>query len=105
MEADRVFKLQKKCIRAISNAFVWNSCKPLFTELNILPLPCMYIRDLCYMVKQQPKYFKLYSAVLGKRVRPQYARTLHAPISRLYIKKMHIICALNYIINYPIILK
>jgi hypothetical protein len=47
-ECKRSFKLQKKII-IISNVGRNASCMNLFRDLNILPLPCLYISEaICY---------------------------------------------------------
>lgn len=51
------FIAQKKCVRAICSAKPDVSCKPLFRELNILPLPCIYILEIGKFVKQHPELF------------------------------------------------
>lgn len=46
-EVNRVFKMQKKAIRALAGT--WDqrvSCRPLFSSLGILPLPALYILGL-----------------------------------------------------------
>jgi hypothetical protein len=53
----RAFRLQKKCIRSICGAHYLNSCKPLFNDLNVLPLPCLYIHEICTFVKKQDCLF------------------------------------------------
>jgi hypothetical protein len=48
-ESKRIFKLQKKIIRIISNVGRNASCRNLFRDLNIPPLPCLYISEaICY---------------------------------------------------------
>jgi hypothetical protein len=45
-----IFKLQKRIIRIISGVNRLSSCRQLFEDLNLLPLPCMYIFQLvCYI--------------------------------------------------------
>jgi hypothetical protein len=45
-----IFKLQKRIIRIISRVSRLSSCRQLFKELDLLPLPCMYIFELvCYI--------------------------------------------------------
>ena len=91
---DRVFRIQKKCIRAVSNAGYLDSCRPLFKQLNILPLPCMYIRDTCCFIKQYPHYFKMYTETTSRHVRSQYTHLLHQPPSRtmIYEKNAYNMC-------------
>jgi hypothetical protein len=46
----KIFKLQKKVMRLISNFRKDASYRVLFKILNILPLPCMYIMEIvCYI--------------------------------------------------------
>lgn len=53
----RAFMAQKKCIRAICRVHFLESCKPLFKKLGILPLPCLFIKQICIFVRQHPHYF------------------------------------------------
>jgi hypothetical protein len=41
-----VFKLQKTVIRIISGVSRLSSCRQLFKDLDLLPLPCMYVFGL-----------------------------------------------------------
>jgi hypothetical protein len=45
-ESIRIFRLQKKVIRIIGKAGRHASCRNLFKDLNILPLPCVYISEV-----------------------------------------------------------
>jgi hypothetical protein len=46
----RIFKLQKKAIRIVGKVSQHASCRNLFRDLGILPLPCMYISEVvCYV--------------------------------------------------------
>ncbi|CAG9782744.1 unnamed protein product [Diatraea saccharalis] len=53
----RAFLSQKKCIRYIVGIPPYESCKEYFKVLNILPLPCMYIFEICIFVKGHPELF------------------------------------------------
>jgi Reverse transcriptase (RNA-dependent DNA polymerase) len=57
--ANRLFVLQKKAIRCMAGAstnpcdtvFYKDSCRPLFKEFNILPLPCLFIyRSILFII-------------------------------------------------------
>lgn len=56
--ADRVLIAQKQCIRAICNVDSMTSCRPLFRELKLLTVPCMYIFEICIFVKTSFHLFK-----------------------------------------------
>lgn len=79
VEVGRVFVLQKKCVRAISNAWYTDSCRPLFKKLNVLPLPCLYIRNICVFTEVNSRYFKKHTEVSIRQQRQQYRSLLHQP--------------------------
>nr|CAX36785.1 hypothetical protein [Papilio dardanus] len=43
----RAFVAQKKCIRAICGLHPQESCRPAFKRLGLLPLPALYIYEIC----------------------------------------------------------
>lgn len=88
VEIDRAFLVQKKCIRAICGAWSMDSCRPLFKKLHILPLVCMYIRELCVFVRQHPKYFDVSSQVVNRCTRNKHK--LHQPKCRLELYKRNV---------------
>jgi hypothetical protein len=47
----RIYRLQKKVVRIIGKVGRHISCRNLFKDLNILPLPCLYISEVVYRVK------------------------------------------------------
>lgn len=59
VDFERAFKAQKKCIRVLAGINNRESCKPFFIKFKILTLPCIYISELCLLVKQHPEYFKI----------------------------------------------
>ena len=56
------FKIQKRIIRILTHSLQTTSCRPLFKELNIMPLPCVHIFETIMFVKQDmfqvAKFFK-----------------------------------------------
>jgi hypothetical protein len=54
----RIFTLQKKIIRIMAGAKPRNSCRSLFKELEILPLPCEYIFSLMNFIINNPEIFR-----------------------------------------------
>lgn len=59
VDIERAFRAQKKCLRAICNINIRDSCRPFFRKHKILTLPCLYISELCLFVKRHPVYFKI----------------------------------------------
>jgi hypothetical protein len=45
-EKIRIFQLQKKVLRIIGGTGRHAYCRNLFKNLNILPLPCLYISEV-----------------------------------------------------------
>lgn len=87
VHVDKAFILQKKCVRAITNAWYTDSCKPIFKKHNILPLACMYIKKVCIFVKTHMEYFKLRSEIYKGNQRAQYRTLLYQPPCRADIYK------------------
>jgi hypothetical protein len=53
----RVLIAQKQCVRALCNVNMLTSCKPLFRDLKLLTVPCIYIYEVCLFVKSYPNFF------------------------------------------------
>lgn len=96
VEMDKAFRVQKKCIRAIYNCKPLDSCKPLFQKNKILPLPCMYIRDISVFVKRYPHLFKL--NIEGRERSTRYAEKLFMPKCnvKLFQKNVHVMAIKIY---------
>jgi hypothetical protein len=54
---NRVFRLQKKVIRIVSNLSPLESCREAFKENKILPFPALYIYKCLIFLKKNPQYF------------------------------------------------
>jgi hypothetical protein len=50
-ESIKIFRLQKKVVRVTGKVGRHISCRNLFKDLNILPLPCLYISEAVCRVK------------------------------------------------------
>lgn len=48
---EAVFVAQKKCIRIMTNKNPGAHCKPLFADLSIMPVPCVYIYRCVLLVR------------------------------------------------------
>lgn len=53
VEILKLFRVQKKIIRAMCNKSSMDTCKPLFLSLKILTLPCLYIFEIGNFVKKK----------------------------------------------------
>jgi hypothetical protein len=54
----KVFKLQKRAIRLITNISSTTSCKPYFKKLKIMTLICIYICEILLYTKMSLSKFK-----------------------------------------------
>jgi hypothetical protein len=52
-----IFKIQKRIIRIITNSNRFHTCRPLFKQLRILPLPSQYIVSILLFVIKPKNYF------------------------------------------------
>jgi hypothetical protein len=57
-ESIRIFFLLKKVLRIIGKAGQHTSCRNLLKDLNILPLPCLYISEVVCCVKSNIEKIK-----------------------------------------------
>ena len=56
-----LFKLQKRIVKAMLKVPIRTSSRPVFRELNILPLPSLHILESVYFIHCNKNYFKLNS--------------------------------------------
>lgn len=68
-ERERIFKAQKRCIRAFNGLKCSDSCQPLFKSLNILTLPSIYIFEMAIFVKNNPDFFTKFSQQRDRNLR------------------------------------
>lgn len=78
VDMKRVFIMQKKCVRAMCGVGPFEPCGPLFKKLNLLTLPCMYILELCMLVKKNMYLFERKRVVFYTR----YPNSLVVPPQR-----------------------
>jgi len=90
-ESVRIFRLQKKVIRIIGEAGQHASCRNLFKDLNILPLPCLYINEVMCCVKSNMEKMKYNKEVHDSYtcqksdLRTQFCRTIPFKNSSAYV--------------------
>lgn len=77
----RAFISQKKIIKCIVGVSLQTSCKPLFIQMKILTLPCLYIFYLVTNVKKNHCLYTLNSDIHSHNTRNK--NKIHQPFSRL----------------------
>lgn len=99
VDASKAFIAQKKCVRAVCRTPNGNrdSCRPLFSQNNILPLPCMYIKQICIFVRENPAYFQTHGNVFARSTR--HKDRLHLPFARVDLHKRNSFCMAITIYN------
>ena len=92
-----VFKMQKRCIRALVEIKPWESCRPYFHKLQLLPVPCIYILECLIFVK---KHYKLFHEKTLEdytiRLRRKYDLIFPTPKCALYRKSVFYMCILLF---------
>ena len=58
-----IFKIQKRAIRTIMQVPKRTSCRQLFKDLGILPLPCMYLYETMVYIKTNLHTFSTNSEI------------------------------------------
>lgn len=79
-DAEKVFILQKKCIRILTNIGQMESCRPHFIKHKILTLTSIYILESCKFVKKHQTFYSP-----DKRVKrnDRYTNKLKIPFTKL----------------------
>jgi hypothetical protein len=76
-----IFKIQKRMVRIIMKARNKDSCRPLFRQLNILPLYSQYIFSVSIFVVKNLDIFKFNSALHSINTRQGF--DLYLPSNKL----------------------
>lgn len=71
-DKNKIFIAQKKCIRAICGIASDVSCEPYFKCLGLLPLPSLYIFEICSFVRKHKSLFKQACDVNSRLKRDPY---------------------------------
>lgn len=93
----KAFRAQKKCIRSMTKAHPLQSCVPIFKELKILPLPSLYIFELCIFVHKNVALFQFCNDVYVRKTRNIYK--ICAPQQRIQLFSNNVYCMAIKIYN------
>jgi hypothetical protein len=72
-----IFRIQKRIIRIMTNSNKHDTCRPLFKQLRILPLPSQYIFSLLLFVVTNKELFLLNSQI--HNIHTRHSDNLHLP--------------------------
>lgn len=87
VDINKAFITQKKCVRAICGVAPWISCRPLFKRLNIMPLACMYIAEVCKFVKGNMHLFSMAKDVYPRNTRNAHRLVLPRKASTVFLQR------------------
>jgi hypothetical protein len=76
---------KKRAIRIISGVSRLSSCRQLFKDLNLLPLPCMYIFELVCYIKSH--FGELDQNIVGHNHNTCQNLNLHVQFCRTNVSK------------------
>jgi hypothetical protein len=79
--SNNIFKIQKRILRIITNTNRCETCRPIFKQLQILPLPSQYIFSLLMFAIKNMQLFLLNSNIHGINTRIKH--DLHLPSTNL----------------------
>jgi len=92
-----IFKVQKRIIRIITNTGRRDSCRLLFKQLQILPLPSQYIFSLVVFVDKNRELFLSNSEIHD--INARYNHDLHLPTTNLTLVKKGVLYCGSKIYN------
>lgn len=83
VDAERIFKLQKRCVRIVGKLrFRTDSCRSTFVALKIPTLAALYTMELCKLVRRYPEKFPVARNFVSKRL-----NSLYEPQSQLQLPR------------------
>ena len=89
--------MQKRIIRIITNTGRRDSCRELFKQLQILPLPSQYIFSLLVFVNKNKELFLTNSEIHDLNTR--YIHNLHLPFTSLKLVQKGVLYSGSKIFN------
>jgi len=92
-----IFKIQKRIIRIITNTGRRDSCRQLFKQLQILPLPSQYIYSLLVFVNKNRELFLSNSEIHELNTRSN--QNLHLPSTNLTLVQRGVLYSGSKIYN------
>jgi len=96
--SDRIFKIQKRMIRIITNTGRQDSCHQLYKQLQILPLPSQYIFSLLAFVNKNRGLFLSNSEIHDINTRYNY--NVHLPSTNLTLEQKGVLYSESRIYNH-----
>ena len=79
--SDKIFKIQKRVNRIITNSRMRGSCRELFKKLEILPLYCQYFFSISIFVTKNKHLF--YTNNQTHIIHTRFKTNLHPPTANL----------------------
>jgi len=92
-----IFKIQKRIIRTLTNTGRHDTCRPLFKQLQILPLPSQYIFSLLLFVNKNRDLFLSNSEI--HKINTRYNQNLHLPSTNLTLVQRGVLYSGSKIYN------
>lgn len=96
---EMVFKMQKRCVRAMFNIKNTDSCQPIFKKCHILTLPSLYIMEIALFVRSNPHWFPLLSDNVTRNRRTKYKNFLQSHSAKTALLHKSVFCMAPLIYN------
>jgi len=92
-----IFKIKKRIIRILTHTGRQDLCRPLFKQLQILPLPSQYIFSILLFVNKNRDLY-LYNSEIYK-INTRYNQNLHLPSTNLTLVQKGVLYSGSKIYN------
>jgi hypothetical protein len=91
-QTHRLFRSQKKAVRAIFGMRFGKSCRTVFRHNNILTFPCIYILESLMFFKRNPTLFQLQQSSHSYSLRHRFNHPLPRHKTTFFSKQMQTSC-------------
>ena len=96
--SNSIFRIQKRILRIITNTDTRETCRPIFKQLQILPLPSQHIFSMLMFVIKNMQLFQLNSNIHGTNTRIKH--NLHLPSTNLTLVQKGVLYAGSKMYNH-----
>jgi hypothetical protein len=90
------FKIQKRAIRVMNSISNRTSCKQYFKEMELLPLPCVYILEAVLYVRKHTNMFNRNNSIHEHKTKAQNDIHIERHYTCMIAKNAYYLCCLLY---------
>ncbi|KAJ8715498.1 hypothetical protein PYW07_009980 [Mythimna separata] len=100
-DRESIFKVQKRCLRAIFGLKMTDSCVPIFKSHTLLTFPCLYILEIAIFVATNRSLFPtlIETRKRNTAMRSQYQNLLSTGVFKTSLLKKNVLCMAPLVYN------